>query len=50
MNKFYYVLLWDNKRTPGSQSFEAYVPSWAKGKGIGICGFKGKEENSEEDG
>lgn len=36
-------------KVAGSQGFEAYLPPWAKGKGIGVWGFKGKDNSSQED-
>ena len=35
---------------PRSQVIEAFMPSWAKEKGVGIWGFKEEEDNSQEDG
>ena len=32
-----------------SQVIEAYIPSWAKEKGLGVWGFKEEENNSRED-
>lgn len=37
-------------RLPGSQAAKAYMPSRAKEKGVGVWGFKGKEDNSQKDG
>ena len=36
-------------RLKGNQSLKVDMPSWAK-EGIGVRGFKGKENNSQEDG
>ena len=37
-------------RLSGSQEIEAYMSSWAKEKGVGVCDFKGEENNSQEYG
>ena len=34
----------------GSQAVEAYMPSRAKEKGVGIWDVRGKKDNSQEDG
>ena len=39
-----------NERLPNSQAIEASMLFWAKKKRVGIWGFKGKEDDSQEDG
>lgn len=40
----------DNERFPNRQAVEAHMPFWAKEKGVGVCSFKRKEDNSQKDG
>lgn len=37
-------------RLKDSQTIEVYMSSWAKEKGEGILGFKGKEDNHRKMG
>ena len=39
----------DNERLPNSQAIEAYMPFWAKKKGVGIWGYSGEGDNSQKD-
>ena len=39
-----------NMRSIGSQTIEAYMPFWAKEKGLGVWDCKGEEDNSQEVG
>ena len=36
-------------RLKGIQAIEAYMPSWVKEKGVRVWGFKGEEDNAQED-
>lgn len=38
------------ERPIDSQAVEAYVPTWANEKWVGVWGFREKEDQSQEDG
>ena len=38
----------ETMRLKGGQEIEAYIPSWAEEKGVGVWGFKGEEDKSQE--
>lgn len=52
-NKFNYICMRTShryERPKDNKAIEAYMLSWAKKKGLRVWGFKGKENNSQEDG
>lgn len=42
--------LYKNMRPTGNQAMEAYMPSGAKEKWVGVWNFKGEEDNLQEAG
>lgn len=37
-------------RLPDSQAIGAYMPSCTKEEGLGVCGFRAEEDNSQVEG